>query len=101
MHLDRLVSILGLQLQIRTDSCVSEVLKAQKDLVDLLQHISDANALNAKGSRQPKPVWMVPMIRNPDFVGREKVLQQLENKLRGPSSEYQRIAVLYGLGGIG
>ncbi|KAL8786236.1 MAG: hypothetical protein Q9195_008292 [Heterodermia aff. obscurata] len=101
LHLSRLVDILGLHLQIRTDSSVSEVLKEQKDHRGLLLEIRDLNIAKGKCSKQIEPIWMVPINRNPNFVGREEVLEQLENKLQGQGSEYQRIAVLHGLGGIG
>ena len=101
MHLDRLVTILGLQLQIRTVSCALEGLKLQEEQRDLLQQIINSSNVNTKGSEKLKPVWMVPISRNPEFVGREEVLEQLESKLLGQSSEYQQIAVLHGLGGIG
>ena len=101
MHLDRLVSILSLQIQIRTESSVSEVVKVQKAQLAKIQQMLDWNTVNAKVSEQFKPIWMVPIGRNPNFVGREEIFKQLENKLLGQSSEYQRIAVLHGLGGIG
>jgi hypothetical protein len=43
---------------------------------------------------------MVPFFENPDFVGREDALHQLENLLR-PKGDDQRRAALWGLGGIG
>ena len=101
MHLDRLVSILSLLLQIRTDSSVSEALKERKDQRDLLQQIHVLSTTNRKGPEQLEPIWMVPINRNPYFVGREEALEQLGNKLLGQSGQYQRIAVLHGLAGIG
>jgi hypothetical protein len=43
---------------------------------------------------------MVPFFRNPDFVGRQDALDQLENLL-SPGGDGQRRAALWGLGGIG
>lgn len=100
-----MVSILTLQIQIRTGSfvseVVSEVLKEQKDQRHLLHGIHDLKTANGKGSEQFDPIWMVPINPNPNFVGREEVLEQLKNQLLGQSGQYQRIAVLHGLAGIG
>jgi hypothetical protein len=46
-----------------------------------------------------EPLFMVPFFRNPDFVGRQDVLDQLENLLI-PGDDQMR-AALWGLGGIG
>jgi hypothetical protein len=43
---------------------------------------------------------MVPFFRNPDYVGRQDALDQLENLL-SPGGDDQRRAALWGLGGIG
>ena len=44
---------------------------------------------------------MVPIDRNPNFVGRDKVLEKLETQLGAAAGDYCRTAALYGLGGIG
>lgn len=48
---------------------------------------------------------MVPYTSNPDFVGRETILEKLKDRL-GPSHgsnnlHSQRRAALFGLGGVG
>ena len=80
---------------------MSEALKERKDQRDLLQQIHDLSTTNREGPEQLEAIWMVPINRNPYFVGREEVLKQLANKLLGQSGQYQQIAVLHGLAGIG
>lgn len=46
------------------------------------------------------PVWMVPIGRNPNFVGRGAILKELSARLT-PHPDIVRSAVLYGLGGVG
>ena len=48
-----------------------------------------------------EPLFMVPFFRNPDFVGREDALDQLEDLLSPKGDDDQRRAALWGLGGIG
>lgn len=47
-----------------------------------------------------KLLWMVPIGRNPAFVGRNAVMSALESKLL-PVSDAVSTAVLCGLGGVG
>ena len=70
-------------------------------MVGLLQQKLDLDTANETSSAQLKPIWTVPINRNPSFVGREEVFRELERKFAGQNGEYQRIAVLHGLGGIG
>ncbi|KAL8824863.1 MAG: hypothetical protein Q9191_004767 [Dirinaria sp. TL-2023a] len=105
--LDRLVRILGLQLQIeakraadQTGYDVSEVLKTQIGQLDLLQKFQDAKASNDRDSKPLEPIWMVPISRNPNFVGRDDLLEQLEDELIADDG-CSTTAVLHGLGGIG
>lgn len=101
------MNILSLQLQIeakrtadQTGYDVSEVLKAQIGQLDLLQKFEDAKASNDRDSKPLEPIWMVPISRNPNFVGRDDLLEQLEDELTGDDG-YSTTAVLHGLGGIG
>ena len=101
------MNILGLQLQIeakraadQTGYDVSEVLKAQISQLDLLQKFQDAKAPKEQDSEPLEPIWMVPVSRNPNFIGRDDLLEQLEDELTGDSG-YSATAVLHGLGGIG
>ena len=63
--------------------------------------MSDSYTANGKGPEKLKPIWMVPINRNPNFIEREELLKQLEKKLLGQGDQYQRIAVLHGVAGIG
>ena len=47
-----------------------------------------------------EPLFIMPFFENPDFVGRQDILDQLENLL-SPEGDGQRRAGLWGLGGIG
>ena len=101
------MNILGLQLQIETKRSadqtgydVAEILKAQNGQLDLLQRSQNPNIPNQKIPEPLEPIWMVPISRNPNFIGREDLLEQLEDQLAEDAS-YSATAVLYGLGGIG
>lgn len=105
--LDRLVNLLSLQLQIeakraadRTGSDISEVLTSQHGQLSLLLRLQDFNISRSLTPEPTKPVWMVPISRNPNFVGREDALNRLEDVLSGKEG-YFATAALYGLGGIG
>lgn len=43
---------------------------------------------------------MIPYSRNPDFVGRNEVLQQLKDRSKSIGEAHSRVA-LFGLGGVG
>ena len=47
-----------------------------------------------------EPVTMIPIARNPSFVGREELLCQLDEEL-SVTQHYQSRASLCGLGGVG
>ena len=101
------MNILGLQLQIeakraadQTGYDVSEILKAQNGQLDLLQRFQNARIPNQRFPEPHKPIWMVPISRNPNFIGRDDLLEQLEDQLRQDDG-YSATAVLYGLAGIG
>lgn len=101
------MNILGLQLQIeakraadQTGYDVSEILKAQNGQLDLLQRFQNARIPNQRFPEPHKPIWMVPISRNPNFIGRDDLLEQLEDQL-GQDDGYSATAVLYGLAGIG
>ncbi|KAL8870461.1 MAG: hypothetical protein Q9174_003506 [Haloplaca sp. 1 TL-2023] len=107
--LDRLVEILGLQLQVeakhtaeKTGADVSDVLKLQSRQLEALQSLQISNDTHNPPSDPPQesePVWIVPLSRNTGFLGREDIFEQLESQLE--RSDSSRTAVLYGLGGIG
>ena len=47
-----------------------------------------------------EPLFITPFFENPDFVGRQDTLDQLDNLL-SPDGDGQKRAALWGLGGIG
>jgi len=47
-----------------------------------------------------QPIWLVPIGRNPEFVGRGNIIEDLQGRL-GFGSDMVRKAVLCGLGGVG
>ena len=49
--------------------------------------------------KRPKTFTTIPFSKDPEFVGREDILAQLESEFANPKS--QNWASLYGLGGIG
>ncbi len=57
--------------------------------------------------QQHQPIWNVPYLPNPHFTGREHILVQLHNTLKGDSESGDRtgastkVQALTGLGGIG
>ena len=59
---------------------------------------SQASPQGAQGPAK-KSISTIPFSRDPSFVGREDILEQLESELADPRS--QLWASLYGLGGIG
>jgi tetratricopeptide (TPR) repeat protein len=88
---------------------------AQYDMQQIVSHLGrlsvTTESINARLSYRneqpiisepPAPLWIVPLGRNRDFVGRDEVLQQLLEKIPPDSDEQdcQRVA-LEGLGGIG
>ena len=47
-----------------------------------------------------QPLWLVPIGRNPDFVGRKSIIAELGKRLE-PVPDSVGKAVLCGLGGVG
>ena len=76
----------------------------QNDQVELLREIYRLSRLKLEGpckfASQDVPVWLVPIGRNPEFVGRESIMEDLERRLE-PRSDFVRKAVLCGLDGVG
>lgn len=76
----------------------------QNDQIELLREIYRLSQLKLEGQAEhvtsDQPVWLVSISRNPDFVGRQSIIEELEERLVSrPDSA--RTAVLYGLGGVG
>lgn len=80
---------------------VSELLEVQSSHLNILHQVHSLNTTKANPIEETRPIWMVPIDRNPNFVGRDKVLEQLETQLGAAAGDYCRTAALYGLGGIG
>ncbi|KAL8776668.1 MAG: hypothetical protein Q9194_003013 [Teloschistes cf. exilis] len=108
--LDQLVRTLSLQLQIeakraadRTGTDVSKILSLQSGQLGLLQQIQKVSSVEETEARSqvaPTPRWIVPLSRNSRFVGREDILEDLE-ELLSQRRDGSIVAVLYGLGGVG
>ena len=62
------------------------------------------NQLNISSSENDaivnQPVWIVPIGRNPEFVGRDSIIAEIRKRLE-PDLDFVRKAVLCGLGGVG
>ena len=80
------------------------ILEQQLEQTSLLSDIRHMSGLkdqkNNNASTVDKVVWMVPIGRNPDFVGRTTVMSTLECKLAA-KPDAVATAVLCGLGGVG
>ena len=108
--MERLIQLLGLQLQVQakrtadhTGNDVSTLLSLQTGQLSLLESLQDNSAAGKLATSTvdgSKPVWIVPLSRNPRFVGREEALEALEDELT-KKDENMAIAALYGLGGVG
>jgi hypothetical protein len=46
-----------------------------------------------------KTIFTIPYARNPDFVGREEYIQDIEKRFSGPCKNH--FVAVHGLGGIG
>jgi len=65
------------------------------------QHIHPPESTAAPDT-QPVPLWNVPYHRNPLFIGREEILQQLQEHLTpGKIAALTQPLAISGLGGIG
>lgn len=109
-NLDRLVQLLGFNLQVEANRAaeqsgtdISTILNIQSGQLSILKRLEDSgNAKEnpASNAIQSEPVWIVPLDRNPKFVGREEVLELLEDTLTKRDGSMP-VAVLFGLGGVG
>ena len=70
----------------------------------MLEKVCGFAKFNPQGTKSvagaSEPLFMMPFIRDPGFIGREDALNQLENLL-SPNGDDQRRAALWGPGGIG
>lgn len=89
LSLDRLVALLTLQLQVKANKNLHASTEAINHRVERLRLDTQAREVGTK--------HIIPFIRNAKFVGRESVINNLEQKFS--LSEHR--AALYGLGGVG
>lgn len=109
-NLDRLVQLLSFHLQVeakraadQTGTDISAILDIQSGQLSILERLGNSGNKTtnlASNTTQSEPVWIVPLGRNPKFVGREEVLEYLEDSLI-KKDETMPVAVLHGLGGVG
>lgn len=99
-NLDRLVQHLSFHLQVQTGAEVSNLQSGQLSILERLKNAGNAKEPPAKNGNQSEPVWIVPLGRNPKFVGREEVLEYLQDSL-SKKDKSMPVAVLHGLGGVG
>lgn len=80
------------------------ILEKQEDQTGLLREIYRLGQMKLEGRIEcpggERPVWLVPISRNPDFVGRESTIRELERRL-DCNSDFMQTTVLFGLGGVG
>jgi hypothetical protein len=78
-----------------------QVIKEVKKLRDILSQVDDTTSSTGKASesRFVRGFFMIPYGRNPQFVGRDSYLKDLNEKLER-RDRHNRVA-LVGLGGIG
>lgn len=86
------------------DDKTTSILRMQNDQVELLREIYRLSQLKLEGQGEhikvDQSVWLVSVSRNPDFVGRQSIIQDLEARFAS-RSDVMRAAVLFGLGGVG
>lgn len=79
--------------------------KVKKASEALIQHLNLLTFHNSTGDDLPDSVvkkvfWVVPFDRNPTFVGRDSLFDQIEKTFKVSKGSQPKVA-LYGLGGIG
>ena len=87
-------------MQENTVSILERQLEQTLLLSDLRQRAGLKDQINGDASLVHKVVWIVPIGRNPDFVGRTEVMSALDSKLAAKPDAVPT-AVLCGLGGVG
>jgi len=79
-------------------------LQGQDDQSRTLDEIRQLSQLTLDAGRQTavvdQPIWLVPIGRNPEFVGRGHIIEDLQERLEFGSDIVRRV-VLCGLGGVG
>lgn len=94
------MQLLSLNLQVHTVSELSNIRSGQLSISERFDNAGNAKVTPASTTTQPEPIWIVPFSRNPKFVGRQRVLECLDDSLT-KKDESMAVAVLHGLGGVG
>ena len=81
-------------------SLLERQLEQASILNDLQQFAAMKDQVSENADDLSKSLWMVPIGRNPAFVGRDLIMSELESKL-SPAPDSVSTAVLCGLGGVG
>ena len=80
------------------------ILQRQENQTKTLDEIHQLAQLRLGASSTPAfddhPIWLIPIGRNLEFVGRGNIVEELQERLVYDSDTVQK-AVLYGLGGVG
>lgn len=88
----------------QTEANTISMLERQMEQTSILNDLQHTAALQSQVSKEmehvSKLLWMVPIGRNPTFVGRDGMISALESKL-SPMPDTVSTAVLCGLGGVG
>lgn len=94
------MQLLSLNLQVQTVADVSNIQSGQLSILERFENVGNAKETPARNGDQFEPKWIVPLGRNPKFVGRKEVLEYLKDSLAN-KDESMPLAVLHGLGGVG
>ena len=88
----------------QTEANTISMLERQMEQTSILNDLRHTATLQGQVSKETdhvsKLIWMVPIGRNPAFVGRDAILSALRSKL-SPMPDAVSTAVLCGLGGVG
>lgn len=94
------MQLLSLNLQVQAVAEVSNIQSGQLRIMERFENVGNVKEEAARTGDQFELKWLVPLGRNPNFVGREEVLEYLKDSL-AKKDESMPVAVLYGLGGVG
>ena len=97
LSLDRLLALLALQLQIKSNKKLDVSTEAVVDRVEQLRLEFRQEQQTYEQAGQGRVVHIIPFTRNTKFIGREEIIKKVEEKF---SQNESRVA-LCGLGGVG
>ena len=104
--LDSLVNVLSLQLHAEVVANTQSIRQLQDEQGVVLENISRLSQFRLENDEEKsasspsKPLWLIPIGRNDQFVGRDAILEELDHRLMIDNNKVP-IAVLCGLGGVG